>query len=1153
MKNKGLILFFAAVFIFISEGNSQIATQSNLRAKRIKIVADTTVVDSFSIVPRTFSILGINDSVYQLDYFNSLLIFKNRAIIDSVDVVYRVFPYKIKSVTQHLKYENVMNRFYVKPFEFNKREGRKAEQLFDFGDVQYNGSFGRSITTGNNQDVVLNSNFNLSINGVLGDSIEINAAITDNNIPIQPDGTTQQLNEFDQIYLQFKKRNWKLSLGDIDIREKQHYFLNFYKRMQGASFESNNSFSKTLVSASIAKGKFTRNVFQGLEGNQGPYRLKNDNNELYFILLAGTERVFINGELMQRGDDQDYVINYNTAEIIFTTQQTITKDSRIQVEFEYADRNYLNTNIYVAQAFQLNKKLSLSFAAFDNSDVKHSQLNQVLNEEQKSFLNRLGDSIQKAFYPSAIVDTSFDVDKILYEKNYFNTGSTIDSFYQYSQNPATAKYRLSFTDMGEGNGNYVTNFIGANGRVYKFLPKIGGVKQGRFEPILLLITPKKQQLITLASSYKINANSELRTEIAISNTDVNRFSKFESGDDFGKAAKFSFYNNSNYSNRSLRKMVLKTTFDYEYVQDKFKPLERLRQVEFLRDWGIQNQQAVVSEHIFQTSVKLYDEQNNSISYQFSNYNRSDQYRGFQQKLFHVSKYKNWKFNNQYFLSSFNYLENKGLYHRPIIDISRELRKLNGYWIGLRYTNEKQQTNNKISDSLSKQSFSFSTYSVYLKSTEKNKNKFAVTYFSRVDKYPVGTKFIVGDKSSNLNIQSEISANPKHQFYFNSTFRKLLVVNSISKQKSDETILGRMEYIINEWKGLLTGNLLYELGTGQEQKRDFIFLEVPAGTGQFAWRDYNNDGVQQLNEFEEALFLDQAKYIKIYTPSNEFIKANFTTFNYSFRLNPKSILNNVEINSFKKLLSKTVLSSSLQVNKKSIAFGNVEFNPFKNQLSDTALITLNTISVQTLSFNRFSNRWGFDLSFLKNSGKYLLTYGYESKQIQDLGLKIRWNIDKFIMLDMAAKSGFSGLYSPKFSNRNYELTIYNLEPKIVFINGTQFRIATSYKYEKTKNSLIYGGENAVANSLQLESKYNVLQNSSVTGKLALHKIQYPFATNSTVSYIMLNGLLPGNNYLWGLDFTKRIFTNMELSFQYEGRKPGEARTIHIGRASIKMLF
>ncbi len=78
----------------------------------------------------------------------------------------------------------------------------------------------------------------------------------------------------------------------------------------------------------------------------------------------------------------------------------------------------------------------------------------------------------------------------------------------------------------------------------------------------------------------------------------------------------------------------------------------------------------------------------------------------------------------------------------------------------------------------------------------------------------------------------------------------------------------------------------------------------------------------------------------------------------------------------KIFSKVNVQSALQLNKKEVAKGIVQFNPFSSPLNDTSLITVNSVFINTFSFNRLSSKWGIDLNNSRNGNKSLLTYGYE---------------------------------------------------------------------------------------------------------------------------------------------------------------------------------
>ena len=1136
------------------------AQLSNLHTKKIK-ASGTIILDKQSIVPYSLYMDHTDSSFYSIDFIKATLNWKKPVPIDSILIHYRTFPIAFSSTYRRFNYDSISNNFMIKQNAlFNRNNGNESYSLFNFGSgITYNGSFGRSLTVGNNQDAVLNSQLNLQLSGYIGDSIQLSAAITDNNIPIQPDGTTQQLNEFDKILIQFKKNGRELNLGDIDVRQNKNYFLNFYKRLQGVSYSQQSKLgtegnNKLLLSGAIAKGKFNRNSFNGLEGNQGPYKLQGANNELYFVVLANTEHVFIDGELLQRGDDQDYIINYNSAEVTFTSKRMITKDKRIEVEFEYADRNYLNSLFYVNDEIQVNKRLSFSVSIYSNSDAKNSTINQNLDSSQKGFLSNIGDSIQNAFYPNPAIDT-FSVAQIMYAKR--KLPNSTDSFYQYSTNKDSAFYLLNFVEVGANKGNYIPFYNGANGKVYQYIPPINKIPQGDYEAAIYLVTPKKQQLFNFSSTYSIDSKTSLQTDLAVSNYDRNLFSTKDKGNDVGMAGRFLLKHNDNLK---LFKQTLQynSTLAYEQVNQNFTPIERIRTVEFTRDWGLPINTNKVTEKLPSLEFEVHDTNKNVFKYNVSGYFRSDNYQGIKQTVNDIQHIWGWNIKSDISLTNNESDGGKGYYFKPSFDINKTLTHLNNLVIGGTYSYEHNQMYVipplTGTDSLSPNSFDFNVLSAYIKSNQQRPNKWAFNYTTRNDKQVVQSSFVPIDKSNTYNFLYELLQNQKQQLHLNFTYRQLQVINqNISNITPDKSILGRIDYNLKAWNGFINGNALYETGSGQEQQRDISYIQVATGLGQYTWIDYNKDGIQQLNEFELATFQDQANFVRVYTPTNVYVKSDYTQFNYSIQLNPKVINKRIANKWIREFVGRFNVQSALQSSKKVLADANLLFNPFDNKIADTALIAYTYLFSNTLSFNRGSANWGFDIGRVLNYHKSLLTYGQQSSQMNEWNLKARANIYRKYTFELIQKLISNNLLTPAYSNQNYTITQISTEPRLTFTNGTLFRLQAGYQFSQKKNEAIYGGEKSLSNALSLEAKFNSVQSTSIAGKFTYNDISFNGLPNTATSYIMLDGLSGGKNYLWTIDFTKRLINNLELTVSYEGRKPGDAKVINTGRASLRALL
>jgi hypothetical protein len=104
----------------------------------------TVQVDSFSFIPNSVHIPAFPDSIFQVDEVNGRITGFRNAYGFCPDPL-PVFPGRLNSSTRGMVYDSIMNNFLGKPYvpDF----GQSADQrFFEFGNINYNGSFGRGIS-----------------------------------------------------------------------------------------------------------------------------------------------------------------------------------------------------------------------------------------------------------------------------------------------------------------------------------------------------------------------------------------------------------------------------------------------------------------------------------------------------------------------------------------------------------------------------------------------------------------------------------------------------------------------------------------------------------------------------------------------------------------------------------------------------------------------------------------------------------------------------------------------------------------------------------------------------------------------------------------------------------------------------------------------
>jgi hypothetical protein len=704
-------------------------------------------------------------------------------------------------------------------------------------------------------------------------------------------------------------------------------------------------------------------------------------------------------------------------------------------------------------------------------------------------------------------------------------------------------FNVRFTLAGPNKGNYILKNAASISRIYEYIAPINTIPQGDYAPIIQLVAPTKIQLASFLGKYTPSEKTAVDFEIAVSNNDANLFSTTDDSNNQGVSAKISA------KQRLFSKNWIVDAFaNYQFTQKEFRTVERLYTIEFDRDWNlgttaVGDQSLLVSGLNFNLNPITKADNNGKLKYQFEKLDFSESFSGNRHSLNGHFNLKNWSFQNQG-----SYLKSDGtLTTSNFIRNQSQIRyHIDKNWIGTSQRFEDNQQKNKSTRQFSDLSQRFSEYGIFAGRGDSTKVFVELGLLKRTNDSIQNGLLQRVNNSQTYYFKSKLIQTEKSDLSVYANYRVLDFVDS--KKEKEPSLNSRIIYNDRFFNQLIQGTSAYETNSGTLPQQEFTYLEVPTGQGVYTWNDYNANGIQELQEFEVAPFIDQAKYIRVYLPNRVYIKTHQTKFSQSIILNPNQWQNEM---GFKKFSSFFYNQTSFIIDRKTKnEGGNFQLNPFNS--SQENVLGLSSSFRNSLFYNRGKQKHSVTYSYLKNKTKNLLSIGSQDSKNSSHQVQYSHLYRKSWLFGTFAKTIQTATASENFPENNYTIKGYQLAPKISYLFSKNTSWDVFYEIQNKENQ-IGNFETLTQNRFGTSFSYANDKKITMNGEVSFYQNKFNGNEFSSVGFQMLEGLQTGQNITWRLLLQKNITQFLDINFNYQGRKSESSQTIHTGNIQLRAYF
>ncbi|TAE48730.1 MAG: hypothetical protein EAZ89_14955, partial [Bacteroidetes bacterium] len=464
------------------------------------------------------------------------------------------------------------------------------------------------------------------------------------------------------------------------------------------------------------------------------------------------------------------------------------------------------------------------------------------------------------------------------------------------------------------------------------------------------------------------------------------------------------------------------------------------------------------------------------------------------------------------------------------------------------------------DSLRAGSFAFTDLKPYLRTrgTKALQSELSVNY--RFDREWLDG--LMRDKSEAWTATWQISYRPRPNINLQNTtsWRRLDVRDSAfaaTGLDNARTLNANLQATLSDKKRIIYTNLVYEASAEQVARREIRYIEVNPGQGEYVWLDslYNNDGIQDIEEFQVANNPLTANFLRIVAPTRELFPATRLSATGNLVIDLRKALPESK-NPWREILRNFRSVSNLRLTQnRNRGENTVYLINFFNPLGDTSLLDASYSLRQDFGFFQNSPKGDLRFSFADIQSRLFLTTGDELRRNQGVTFSQRLNLSDARSLEADTRLGQKSTFAELFPARNFDIRSIETKPRINFQFNRKLRLTAGYEYLFRQNRLPDGNPDAFVHihKVVADARWNIRDRNNIFTRLELVHLRQSGLPGFSAEYELREGLQPGANAIIRIFATWYVLSNVELSATYEGRITGKTPPIHTGRLQVRALF